>query len=111
MDLRHKVSRKISRRKARSYKKRKDEHSLIGRTFKDYLTYTTENPDLPIVQMDTVYNDVTNGPFIQTFKFIRTGLFLAVYHTGKQAADMTQGVLSLESCLGKQLFKNMFLFS
>ena len=105
MDLRRKVSRRISRRKARSYKKRKDNHSLIGRTFKDYLTYTTENPDLPIVQMDTVYNDVTNGPFIQTFKFIRTGLFLAVYHTDKQAANMTQGVLFLESCLGKQLFK------
>lgn len=105
IDLRRKVSRRMPKRKADLYKKRKDSRFLIGRTFKDYTAYTAEYPDLPVVQMDTVYNDVTNGPFLQTFKFVSTDLLLAIYHTGKQARDMTQGILLLESCLGKRLFR------
>jgi len=33
----------------------------IDRTFKDYKTYIEEHPDAAVTQMDTVYNDVSNG--------------------------------------------------
>ena len=54
--------------------------------------------------MDTVYNDGTNGPFIQTFKFIGLGLMIGIFHTSKTAADMKLGVDILDNALGHNLF-------
>lgn len=55
--------------------------------------------------MDTVYNDETNGPFIQTFKFINSGLIFAILHNSKTAESMKQGIDLLESILGAQVFR------
>ena len=54
--------------------------------------------------MDTLYNDETNGPFLQTFKFVRAGIILALYHNEKTAVSMKEGVDILESILGAELF-------
>ncbi len=45
MDLRRQVSRKISRKKANTYKKREDHRYLNGRTYKDYREYMAVNPN------------------------------------------------------------------
>lgn len=71
LDLRRQVSRKLLKKKAKIYKKRADRKYLKGRTYRDYQTYLSEHPEVFVVQMDTVYNDETNGPFLQTFKFVR----------------------------------------
>ena len=105
MDLRRQVSRKLPKKKANSYKKRQDRKFLQGRTYRDYQEYLTENPDVFVVQMDTVYNDETNGPFIQTFKFLCAGILFAVLHESKTAASMKEGVDLLENILGTELFR------
>lgn len=105
MDLRRQVSRKISKKKSATYKKRKDNKYLEGRKFKDYLSYVKDNPDVFITQMDTVYNDGTNGPFIQTFKFLSAGILFALFHTEKTAAAMLSGVNILEDILGTEVFR------
>lgn len=105
MDLRRQVSRKISKKKSKGYKKRTDRKYLKGRTYKDYHVYLEENPDVSVVQMDTIYNDGTNGPFVQTFKFIRTGVLVAIFHDSKTAESMKSGVDLLESILSPELFK------
>lgn len=105
MDLRRQVSRKISKKKARGYKKRADNKHLLGRTYKDYLNYMAENPDVFVTQMDTVYNDETNGPFIQTFKFLCAGILFAIRHDTKTAEAMKSGVDLLESILGPDVFR------
>lgn len=105
MDLRRQVSRKISKKKSKGYKKRVDRKYLIGRTYKDYKQYMDQNPDVFVTQMDTVYNDESNGPFIQTFKFVPTGILFALYHENKTAKAMVQGVNILESVLGRDLFR------
>ena len=104
MDLRRQVSRRLPKKKANLYKKRADNRYLQGRTYKDYRDYMSENPDVLVTQMDTVYNDVTNGPFIQTFKFICCGFLFALFHETKTAQTMKDGVDLLESILGKELF-------
>lgn len=104
LDLRRQVSRKMPKSKAKVYKKRENRQFLIGRTYKDYKTYMAENPNASVVQMDTVYNDVTNGPFIQTFKFISLKIMFAVFHTSHTAQDMVKGVDLLEQILGSELF-------
>lgn len=105
MDLRRQVSRKISKKKSKGYKKRADNKYLKGRTYKDYLCYIADNPDVFITQMDTVYNDETNGPFIQTFKFLNASLLFAILHDAKAAYSMKQGVDLLESILGPEIFR------
>lgn len=104
VDLRIKTKRKISKEKSVTYKKRQDKKFLNGRKFNDYIAYIEENPYASIVQMDTVYNDGTNGPFIQTFKFIDYGFIFAVYHKEKTSKSMNNGVEILENILGVQLF-------
>jgi len=105
MDLRRQVSRKLPKRKAVEYKKRADRSYLKGRTYKDYRQYLSENPDVFVTQMDTVYNDGTDGPFIQTFKFVSAGVLFGIYHHEKTAQAMKEGVDLLESLLGTQLFR------
>ena len=105
MDLRRQVSRKISKKKSKGYKKRADRKYLQGRTYKDYKEYISENPDVFITQMDTVYNDEPNGPFIQTFKFVNAGVLFAVIHDDKTSESMKHGVDLLESILGTEVFR------
>lgn len=105
MDLRRQVSRKMSKKKAKGYKKRADRKYLLGRTYKDYKIYIDENPDVFVTQMDTVYNNETTGPFIQTFKFINSGIIFAILHNSKTSESMKQGVDLLESILGTQVFR------
>ena len=108
MDLRRQVSRKLAKPKAKVYKKREDRKFLNGRKFEDYQTYKEENPDAKVTQMDTVYNDGSNGPFIQTFKFTDIGFFFAIYHDKtKTMADMTEGVNQLENIIGQKWFRVM----
>lgn len=105
MDLRRQVSRKLTKKKANMYKKRTDRKYLAGRTYKDYQEYILLNPDIFVTQMDTVYNDVSNGPFIQTFKFVRAGILFAIYQEERTAAAMKQGIDLLEDVLGQDIFR------
>ena len=105
MDLRRQVGRKISKKKSKLYNKRQDRKYLEGRTYKDYKNYLADNPECFVTEMDTVYNDVTNGPFIQTFKFLCCGVMIGIYHESKTAADMVDGIVILENLLGTELFR------
>ena len=105
MDLRRQVNRKMSKKKANDYKKREDRRYLIGRNYKDYQAYMKENPDAFVTQMDTVYNDVSDGPYIQTYKFVRGGFLFALIHAEKTASAMTEGVNQLETVLGSNVFR------
>ena len=104
LDLRCKVSRKLPKKLASNYKKREDRRFIINRTHKDFLDYVAETGNDSIVEMDTVYNDGSEGPFMQTFKFLDYGFLFSVYHTSKTAADMVNGVNLLEKRLGLDLF-------
>lgn len=104
LDLRRQVSRKIPKSSKPTFKKRQDKSFLKGRTYSDYLIYIEEHPNAKVVQMDTVYNNASCGPFIQTFKFIKYGLLFALYHDKKDTNAMLLGVNLLYTILGPDLF-------
>ena len=104
LTLRLKVKRKMSKKK-NLYKKREDRKYLKGRTYEFFEEYTRMHPYLDIVEMDTVYNDVSNGPFIQTFHFVKYDLMIAVCHTERTATAMYDGIKRLHGLLGAELFK------
>lgn len=114
MDLRRQVGRRQRSREKLELKKREDRSFLVGRTYSDYLAYRAEHPELPAVQMDTVYNVqkmktenkyIPVPPFIQTFKFPEYGFLFALYHTSFSAQEMKNGVDMLESILSEELFR------
>lgn len=99
LDLRLKTSRKQPNKKIYS-RPRENRAYLKGRTYTCYQEYMALHPNTSVVEMDTVYNDVTNGPFIQTFEIVEYDLMVAFLHKEKTAKAMTEGVALLKERLG-----------
>ena len=104
INLRIKTKRKITKKASNKYKKREDKKYLNGRTYDDFINYTAENKNLSVVEMDTVYNNGSTGPFMQTFKFLDYSFMFIVYQEEKTAKSMVEGVDLLEKILGEDLF-------
>ena len=104
MDLKRQVRRKLAKKKSIEYSPRKDRSYLKGRTHKEYTEFKEMNPDASVVEMDTIYNDGSNGPFLQTFKFMKYDFLFCIYHHQKTSQTMLEGILLLESILGEQIF-------
>lgn len=104
IDLRIKTKRKITKKASNKYKKREDKKYLNGRTYDDFINYTAENKNLSVVEMDTVYNNGSTGPFMQTFKFLDYSFMFIVYQEEKTVKSMVEGVDLLEKILGEDLF-------
>lgn len=108
--LRRQTGRKMTKKRKQMYKKRKDRSYLKGRTWDVFQEALKENPDASILEMDTVYSNETNGPFMQTFKFIDFGLLMEVYHDTKTAQAMVDGLNYLEGIIGRDLFSKYVTF-
>lgn len=108
LDLRKRVRRKMSKKSANIYKKRTDKKYLQGRLYSDFCKYIEDNPDLLISEMDTVYNDVSNGPFIQTFTIRGTEFLFAVLHKYRDSKCMALGLDLLDDQLGHNIFNKYF---
>ena len=115
MDLRRQVGmrqRKMSKDKKNEFKKRRDYSFLDGRRKEDLEAFLAEKENagahVSIVEMDTMYNDVSNGPFIQTFKIIDAQIALALYHDIKTADEINRGIDIIETMLGRELFEELF---
>ena len=104
IDLRIKTKRRITKKASNKYKKREDKKYLKGRTYDDFINYTNENENLSIVEMDTVYNNGSTGPFMQTFKFLSYSFMFIIYQEEKSSSAMVEGLDLLETILGKELF-------
>ena len=105
VDLRRQVSRRIPRTRKSEYKKREERAYLRGRTYKDYCAYIKENPTVLVTEMDTVYNNGTNGPFIQTFKLMGPRVLLGFLHQKKTTEEMLSGINQLEALMTPELFE------
>ncbi|WP_289219796.1 hypothetical protein [Ileibacterium valens] len=90
IDLPAKTKRKY--KKAPKMKVRQDRAYLKNRTYADFEAFIRAHHNLPVVEMDTCYNDVSEGPFIQTFQFVEYGLMVGIYQTEKTAQAMYLGV-------------------
>lgn len=66
------------------------------------------HPYSSVVEMDTVYNDESKGPFIQTFQFVDYNLMIGIYHTEKTAAAMVEGLKQIKEALGDKEFRRHF---
>lgn len=102
--LKEQVNRKQAKQK---YKKRKEPANYDGRRYSDYLCFRAENPETPIVEMDTVYNS-PHGPFLQTFLFEKTAFMIGFIHESKTSDSMANTINILQSRLGEPMFSKLF---
>ncbi len=84
-----------------------DKGCRIGRSYKDFLAFMEKNPDLPVVQMDTVIG-TKGGKVLLTIHFVESSLMLAFLreaNTSQSVIDIFAGLLKI---LGKESFKRLF---
>ena len=109
IDLPKKVSRKRDYRNiSKKYNKRNEKMYLKGRTYSCFLKYIDAHPGVSVVEMDTVYNDRSGGPYIQTFFLNNGSILFGVLHNEKTAANMTAGLNFIKERIGNTLFKKFF---
>jgi IS30 family transposase len=98
---------KVNRRpREKNLKKRKHPAHYDGRRYSDFLRFMNENPDIQVVEMDTVMNNL-NGPYIQTFLFRGIGLMIGFLKADKTNATMAATLDDLQERLG-DMFSNLF---
>lgn len=102
--LKEQVNRKQFNNK---YKKRKEPVNYEGHKYIDYLKFRNDNPEVPVVEMDTVLNS-QSGPYIQTFEFEKTGIMIGFIHQEKTSESMSKTLDDLEKNLGHDLYCELF---
>lgn len=103
------LPRKVRYKKRKSKKKtvKKDSSIRVNRTYKDFIEYTSLNPDIPIVEMDTV-EGIKGGKVLLTLIFRSCKLMLAFILEDKTANSVLKVFNYLEKLLGNELFEKTF---
>ena len=104
IDLPRKVRFRV-RRREKEFKV--DKGCRLGRTFKDFEAYMEENPDLAVVQMDSVIGRV-GGKCLLTIHFVESSLMLAFLRDANTSQSVIDVMNDLDKRLGQYLFNRLF---
>lgn len=104
IDLPRKVKLKKRRQKRTEPK---DTKARTNRTYEDFKKYIEQNPDIPIVEMDTV-EGIKGGRVLLTFLFRTSKLMLAYILFEKTQKEVIRAFNMIEQDLGQELFAKTF---
>ena len=104
IDLPRKV-RYRKRKKASNYKV--DKACLEGRRYEDFKVFMKNNPDVSVVQMDTV-EGVKGESCLLTIHFTVCNFMIAVKREFNDSKSVTDFFNDIYKRLGKELFKQLF---
>ncbi len=105
IDLPLKVKYKPRKKKSKEFKI--DKSCRINRTYEDFLNYIENNPDLNIVEIDTVEGK-KGGKVLLTIYFRKSNLMLGFIRDHTDSKSVTDVFNNLFHLLGKTLFGKMF---
>ena len=106
IDLPRKVRFRQRTKKVSVYKI--DKNCLENRTYEDYENYMKENPDTPVVEMDTVEGK-KGGKVLLTLHFVNCSFMLAFIRDHNDAQSVIDIFNSLQNILGIDKFKELFV--
>lgn len=108
-DVQHGDMPRKSRLRPRKQKKeyKVDKGCRLGRSYKDFLDYLAQNPDISIVQMDTVIGSV-GGKCLLTIHFVESSLMLAFLRDANTSQSVLDIFNGLQDRLGITLFQKLF---
>lgn len=104
IDLPRKV-RYRTRKKKRDVKV--DKHCHLGRTYEDFLEYLSGNPDVPVVEMDSVEGR-KGGKVLLTIYFRSCSLLLAFIRDRNTARSVKETIDFIYKLLGHERFTELF---
>ena len=108
LDLPRKV-RYRARKKSLRQNVKKDRSCRIGRTYADYIAFRRENPDVNVVEMDSVEGRKgIDEKCLLTIHFTNSRLMLAYIRERNSSASVTEVFDSLRKLLGKDTFASLF---
>jgi Transposase and inactivated derivatives, IS30 family len=105
LDLRRAV--KYKKRKAPTQCSSKDRSYRQGHNYEDFLKYTKEHPDTPVVEMDCV-EGTKGGKVLLTMLFRNCNLMLLFLLDNQDQECVSQVFVWLETLLGVEGFKKTF---
>ena len=106
IDLPRKVRFRERRKETAIYKV--DKHCLEGRTYEDFINYIKDNPDTPIVQMDSVIGR-KGGKVLLTIHFVNTSFLLAFIREHNDSQSVIDIFNNIQSILGIEKFRELFI--
>ena len=106
IDLPRKVRYKTRRKKCTIYKV--DKRCLEGRKHEDFQKFIKENPDVPIVEMDSVEGK-KGGKVLLTIHFVNCSFMLAFIREHNDAQSVIDIFNDLQNILGIDKFKELFV--
>ena len=99
---------KYKKRKNNKRRTRQERSILIGRKYDDFVEYTTKNPNLNIVEMDTVEGLMSDSKCILTL-FWRKSNFMLMFLLENQTTDEVTKVFDyLQKTLSEDDYKKLF---
>lgn len=102
----------LPRKKRLRPRKQKKEYKVdkgcrIGRSYKDFQEFLEKNPDISIVQMDSVIGSV-GGKCLLTIHFVESSLMLAFLREANTSQSVIDVFDDLQDKLGIEIFQRIF---
>ena len=85
-----------------------DKKCLEGRKYEDYLNFIKDNPDINIVEMDTV-EGIKGGKVLLTIHFVNCSFMLAFIRERNDAQSVIDIFNMIEDIIGINTFKEIFV--
>lgn len=103
------LPRKVVYRKRKGKKPvRVDKQCHLARTYEDFLKFKEENPDVAVVEMDSVEGSRDSSKVLLTLHFCSCNLMLAFLREANTARSVTDIFNDLQKKLGIELFQRLF---
>lgn len=101
------LPRKVRYRPRKKVMVRIDKKCHLGRTYEDFLTFMESNPDLPVVEMDSVLG-AKGGKVMLTIFFRNCSVLLAYIRDCNNARSVKDIFNMLDERLGRETFQKLF---
>ena len=100
----------VKHKKRKKYKKRsrQEREILINRTYENFLEYTSKNPNLNIVEMDTVEGLQTDSKCILTLFWRKSNFMLMFLLESQTTNEVTKVFEYLQETLSEEDYKKLF---
>ena len=95
-------------RRKKGIERKIDRRCREGRRMADFLAYRQQNPDLPVVEIDSVEGCRGSSKVLMTMHFNNCGLLLAFLREANTAQSVIGVFDWLEKRLGSAMFRRMF---
>ena len=84
-----------------------DRHCYEGRTYKDFMRFIADNPDVPVIQMDSVIGN-KSGKVLLTLFFQNSNLLLAFLRDHNTARSVLDVFNDLYAMFGRETYCRLF---